>query len=328
MNKRTAIIWSVAFLVPTLALLLWPQKNIETVEPADKVEITQSPQPPLASPVALPTSATGAPLNPMQLLLQTPILFYGIVLDQHGQPIPSAKVSASVVDNVMRGTPVATTADADGKFTIQSKGASLRVEVSSNGYVRVENGGSLKPSSQGFDYVAGIGRGIHSPDPASPATFQLRKPENPVSLERLNANPKVPRDGSPIILSLSKTGNVTLQISCRTMEDETQPPNAPYDWRCEIDMKGGGIQEAKDDQAFEAPADGYASSNIIDMPKTMDVKQWSSDISKNYWLRFPDNTFAKIAFRMIAGGDHFAVVDGVRNTSPNDRNLEPKLENR
>ena len=93
-------------------------------------------------------------------------------------------------------------------------------------------------------------------------------------------------------------------------------------------MEGGGIQEAKDDLAFEAPADGYASSTIIAMPKTLDVKEWSSDTQKSYWLRFPDNTFGKIVFRMIAGGDHFAVIDGSRNPSPNDRNLEPKFESR
>jgi hypothetical protein len=200
--------------------------------------------------------------------------------------------------------------------------------VSSIGYVRVERGGRLKPSSQGFDYGIDDGRGIHRPDPASPVVFQLRKPQNPVSLERLNANPSVPRDGSPIAVILSKTSKVALQISCRTMEVESQTPNAPYDWRCEISVKGGGVQEAKDDQAFEAPANGYASSAIIDMPKTLDVKQWSSQVNKNYWLRFPDNTFAKIGFRMNARGDHFAVIDGSRNPSPNDRNFEPKPESR
>ena len=327
MNKRTVIFWSVAFLLAIFALFLWARRNSESAK-SSSGEISKS-QPPSIAPLAVPsTSATGAPPNPMQALLQAPILFYGIVLDQNGQPIPEAKVSVSVVDNVMRGTLVSTAADGAGKFTIQSKGASLHVEVSSIGYVRVERGGTLKPSSQGFDYGADVGRGIHSPDPASPVVFQLRKPQNPVSLERLSANPSVPRDGSPITVNLSKASKVTLQISCRTMEDETQPPNAPYDWRCGISMKGGGIQEVIDDQTFEAPADGYVSSIIIDMPKTMDVKQWNSRVSKDYWLRFPDNTFAKIGFQMIARGDHFAVIDGWLNPSPNDRNLEPKVESR
>ena len=325
MNKRTVIIWSVALLLAIFALFVWPRRNSESVK-SSIGEISQSQPPPIAPPAVPSTSATGALPNSMQALLQTPILFYGIALDQNGQPVPDAKVSASAVDNVMRGTPVSTAADGTGKFTIQSKGASLHIEVSSIGYVRVERGGKLKPSSQGFDYGADVGRGIHSPDPASPVVFQLRNPQDPVSLERLSANPSVPRDGSPITVNLTKASKVTLQISCRTMEDKTQPPNAPYDWRCEISVEGGGIQEAKDELAFEAPADGYASSAIIDMPKMLDVKEWSSDAQKSYWLRFPDNTFGKIAFRMIAGGDHFAVIDGSRNPSPNDRNLEAKVE--
>ncbi|MES2707735.1 MAG: carboxypeptidase-like regulatory domain-containing protein [Verrucomicrobiota bacterium] len=324
MNKRTKIIRRFVLFLAILTLVSWLIRHNKSAKNSG-VETTESQQSPIASSALPGTSATDAPPNLMLALLQTPILFYGVVLDQHGQPIPGAKVSASAVDNVMRGTPVSTTADATGKFTIRSKGASLRIEVSSIGHGRVERGGTLKPSSQGFDYGADIGRGIHSPDPAYPVVFQLRKPQNPVSLERLNANPSVPRDGSPITVSLSKTSKVTLQISCRTLEVETQPPNAPYDWRCKISVGGGGIQEAKDDQAFEAPADSYASSTIIDMPKTLDVKQWSSRVSKSYWLRFPDNTFAKIGFRMNARGDHFAVIDGSRNPSPNDRNLEPKL---
>ncbi len=31
---------------------------------------------------------------------------------------------------------------------------------------------------------------------------------------------------------------------------------------------------------------------------------------------------------MIAGGDHFAVIQGFRNPTPEDRNLEPKLDER
>ena len=327
MNKRTALNWSVAFLLAILVSILWSRRNNERTDSKGE-EIIQSHQPLIAPSVVPSISATGAPPNPMQALLQMPILFYGIVLDQHGQPIPGAKVSATVVDNVMRGTPVSTAADATGKFTIQSKGASLRIEVSSIGYARVDRGGTLKPSSHSFDYGADVGRGIHNPDPTSPVVFQLRRPQNPVSLERLFANPSVPRDGSPITVSLSKTSNVRLQVSCSTMEVEAQPPNAPYDWHCKISLEGGGIQEVKDDQALEAPADGYASTIIIDMPKTLDVKQWSSRVSKKYWLRFPDNTFAKIGFRMNARGDHFAVIDGSRNPSPNDRNLESKVEGR
>lgn len=64
------------------------------------------------------------------------------------------------------------------------------------------------------------------------------------------------------------------------------------------------------------------------MPKTLDRKLWNRRASKNFWLRFPDKTFGRISFLMIAGGDHFAVIQGFRNPTPEDRNLEPKLDER
>jgi hypothetical protein len=88
-------------------------------------------------------------------------------------------------------------------------------------------------------------------------------------------------------------------------------------------VSGGTIQEVTDDQIHIAPQGEYAVSAVIDMPKTLDPRLWQSDSSRNYWLRFDDNTFGRIRFRMIAGGDHFAVIEGFRNPTPNERNLEP-----
>jgi hypothetical protein len=94
MNKRTVIIWSVALLLAIFALFVWPRLNSESAK-SSSGEISQSQPPPIAPPAAPRTSATRAPPNPMQALLQTPILFYGIVLDQNGQPVPDAKVSTT-----------------------------------------------------------------------------------------------------------------------------------------------------------------------------------------------------------------------------------------
>lgn len=266
--------------------------------------------------------------DPLLALMQTPIEFYGVVLDQNGSPVPSAKISASALDNMLKGSPISTITDASGRFTIKSKGLSLHVEVSKSGYYYVDKGGALKPSSQGFDFGLDDGRGVYKPNPAAPTVFHLRKTGNPVQLELLRAQSKIPRDGRPVAVGLSKTSKVIAKIGCLTVEDNRQTPNAPYDWRCEIAIESGGIQEAIDEHIFIAPDGGYASFAVIDMPKTLDAKRWSSRANKNYWLRFSDNTFGKISFMMIAGGDHFAVINGFRNPSPNDRNLEPKLDAR
>lgn len=326
MKKPTKIIIGIVTLFLVLAFVLfWPANREESLRvqgEATSLAKTSS----VPSGVSPTIGSTTLATNSLSALMQTPIDFYGVVLDQAGNPVPSAKISASVLDNMVRGSPISVITDATGKFTIKSKGRSLHIEVSKSGYYYVEKGGALKPSSQGFDFGLDGGRGIYQPDAASPTVFHLRKAGNPVQLDALRGQSKVPRDGSPITISLSETSQITLTISCHTLEDDTQLPNAPYDWRCEITSEGGGIQEAKDEHSFLAPSEGYTQLALIDMPKTLDPKQWNSRASKNYWLRFPDSTFGKIRFMMVARGDHFAVINGFRNPTPNDRNLEPKLD--
>jgi hypothetical protein len=325
MKNRNLIMGVVALLLVIAVVFLWPTDQGEALK-GD----TNSPTLPSVSsaPSGLPpiVSTSTPRANPLVALMQTPIDFYGVVLDHENNPVPSAKVEASVLDNMMKGTPITTTAGADGRFTIKSKGASLHIMVSKNGYYFVGKNGLLRPSSQGFDFGVDNGRGVYQPDAASPVVFHLRKAGNPVPLDALRGQSKVPRDGSPVTIGLSKTSAVAFQISCRTNEDASQAPNAPYDWRCEIQPEGGGIQEVVDEHSFLAPSDGYTQLVMIDMPKSLDRKVWNSRVSKSYWLRFPDNTFGKISFMMNARGDHFAVINGFRNPSPNDRNLEPKLD--
>ena len=326
MNKLK-IIFPIILLVTVIAvILLWLMvgKN----KPKEGVQFIQKAILPTAVPPSPPPEPGPPPPNSMKAILQTPFQFYGIVLDQDGKPVVGAKVDAAALNVFTEGgTPTAATSDAAGKFSIQSHGASLHVNVSKSGYYQVDPGGNLKPSSQGFDFVEGMGRGIHRSDPASPDVFHLRKAGNPVTLERIETSSKVPRDGRPVSVRLSKSSDVSLRIRCRTVEDGKTPTD-PSEWRCEVDVVGGGIQDVTDETNFSAPQEGYTPLAVIDMPKSLGVKQWSRESTKRYWLHFPDNTFAKIEFRMIAAGDHFADIGGYRNPTANIRNLEPKLSNR
>jgi len=329
MNKLKIIICVIMLFTAIAVLLFWLLRGDNGLQESGKMSPKETPLV-AAAPSTPPTPATtGSPRpNSIETLFETPFQFYGIVLDQNGKAVVGAKVDAAVMNNFAEGgTPVSATSDAAGKFSIQSHGASLHVNVSRSGYYQVDPGGNLKPSSQGFDFGVDQGRGVHRSDPASPDVFHLRKAGNPVVLERFRTSSKVPRDGSPVVVRLSKTSNVTLRVRCRTIEDGKTPTD-PYDWRCEVDVQGGGIQDRTDETSFSAPDGGYAPSAVIDMPKSLDVKMWHSDVTRNYWLRFPDNTFGRIEFRMIAGGDHFAVIGGYRNPTANPRNLEAKRDAR
>jgi hypothetical protein len=327
MKNRNLIMGVVALLLVIAVVFLWPTDRGDALrDDANSPTLSSVSNAPTGLPPIVSTSTPRA--NPLVALMQTPIEFYGVVLDHENNPVPSAKVEASVLDNMMKGTPITTTAGSDGRFTIKSKGASLHIMVSKNGYYFVDKNGVLRPSTQGFDFGVDDSPRAHKSAPNSPIIFHLRKVGNPVHLETLRGQSKVPRDGSPVTIGLSKTSAVAFQVSCRTNEDASQAPNAPYDWRCEIQPVGGGIQEVLDENSFLAPSGGYTQLAVIDMPKSLDRKVWNSRVNKSYWLRFQDNTFGKISFMMNARGDHFAVINGFRNPSPNDRNLEPKLDAR
>jgi hypothetical protein len=328
--KRSKLFFLIFFLFTVITVFLfWHMSSNDELK--EGKELSSEKNLPAAVPPAIsptPASPNSPRLDPIETILRTPFQFYGIVLDQDGKPVVGVKVDAAVMNNFAEGgTPVSATSDAAGRFSIQSQGASLHVHVSKSGYYQVDPGGSLKPSSQGFDFGVDQGRGVHRSDPASPDVFHLRKAGNPVVLERFETSSKVPRDGSPVVVRLSKTSNVTLRVRCRTIEDGKTPTD-PYDWRCEVDVEGGGIQDRTDETNFSAPEEGYASSAVIDMPKSLGVKKWFSRATRNYWLRFPDNTFGRIEFQMIARGDHFADIGGYRNPTANIRNLEPKVVDR
>lgn len=329
MKNRNTISLIIGLIVVVAALLIWLRRGEETSMKSGKAQTKISPV--AISPPLLPTAPSAGPspfADPMAALLKTPIQFYGLVLDQAGNPVAGAKAAGSVLDDSVRGkSPISITSDASGRFSIQTRGRSLYLEVSKPGYYRINQEGKLKPSYQSFDFGLDTGRGIHRSDPASPDVFQLLKAGNPVVLERLVAQPRVPRDGSPMSVRISKKSNVALRIRCHTVAGNGLP-NARYDWKCELDVEGGGIQEALDEYEFTAPEGGYAASAVIDMPKSLGVKIWNSRVIKSYWLRFPDNTFAKVQFDMHTRGEHYANIEGFRSPTPNDRNLEPHVRER
>lgn len=257
----------------------------------------------------------------MSAYLQTSIRFYGVVLDQNATPVEGALIEATLLNDVTSGTPVTTTSGTDGRFVIDAKGASLHVHVSKEGFGGFESGGKYKPSSQGFDFASDTGRGVHVPNPDAPVVFNLRKPGKPVILEKIYVQAQLPQNGDRVAIPFREKRPAGVWLSCKS---EAHPDGSvePFDWRCEMKVEGGGIQFSDDEYAYEAPSEGYSPSVVIDMPKSRG-KDWRDGEIKSYWLKLSDNTFARVKLRMVAGGEHFAVVEGHWNSTPHHRNLEP-----
>src|SRR6185436_2366594 len=93
-----------------------------------------------------------------------------------------------------------------------------------------------------------------------------------------------------------------IQIECWT-HNEDKRRGERYNWRCRVSVPGGRIQVATNESQFLAPLENYVASDEIEM--AMDKAQhWQDDVTRNYFLQFANSTFARLKFRMVAGGDH------------------------
>jgi hypothetical protein len=134
----------------------------------------------------------------------------------------------------------------------------------------------------------------------------------------------VARNGTPTEISLTTgksvpAGKGDLRVEAWT-NDETPNAKGRYDWRCRITVPGGGLTEAKGNFAFEAPEDGYVPS--IELGEKADQLRWLGDADRQFFVRLPNGRHARIKFSMIAGGDHFFLIESALNPEPGSRNLE------
>lgn len=107
----------------------------------------------------------------------TPINFYGRVIDQYGDPVAGADVKLSANDKASGGRPseISVTTDADGHFSIVGiVGITLAVEISKPGYRNVPRTTERAGSSGLFEYGLSS-RGSHESSPAARAIFALQK---------------------------------------------------------------------------------------------------------------------------------------------------------
>lgn len=52
------------------------------------------------------------------------------------------------------------------------------------------------------------------------------------------------------------------------------------------------------------------------------AERWRPSMAKHFFIRLGDNRYARINFEMVAGGDHFIVLESFLNPTPGNRNLE------
>ena len=250
----------------------------------------------------------------------TPINFWGKVVDEKGNPVPGALAKMGAADQPLKtGTEYRRITDANGLFSVTgAKGLSLSVDVSKAGYYRTDR------SRGQVSYFYPSGNKVPLPTQNSPTVFELRKMGETVPLVKIENFVKVLRNGTPTEISLetgrpAAVGQGDLKVEAWT-NDQTKDAQGHYDWKCRISVPGGGLIERKDKFAFEAPSDGYQPFDEIVMPQT--AERWNPQASRQYFVKLSDNHYARIEFEMVAGGDHFFSITSYLNPTPGSQNLE------
>ena len=283
----------------------------------------------LKSRIAYSTSV-GLKLN---LLVLTPIKFYGKVVDEAGKPVPFADVEYSFANKVMaNGSTVNAQADASGCFKLSGHGIAVGLTVRKEGYYPLG-----EQSAGNFVYSNVAGPLNVYDDPKKPALFVLKKRgavEPLFVFERKKFDPT--KTNLPVFLDLS-TGRIVETENTNSIKVETQFDQAamqapgfdgddPVSWKCTLSVTGGGVKVRDGEFDFVAPEDGYQASDVIDMPASLGAN-WVGGVFRSYFIKLGNGNYARIDVRYSMGPVSVIKVTGYYNPA-GSRNLEfdPKLQ--
>jgi len=251
---------------------------------------------------------------------RTPINFYGRVIDESNNSVAGTSINFGWTDLSSQGySRASTTSDANGMFALEGKkGKHLSVWVNKDGYYL------SKSNLDSFFYADNSGNNFVA-DRFNPVIFYLRKKGAGENLIHVKQNYRIARDGTLLGIDLTTGKAVTggtgdFVVQCWT-DDQGKRSGQKYDWHCLITIPNGGLILSNEEFPFLAPENGYSLTNEIAMPA--DRPDWKDEVDLKFFYRISNGNYGRMTFSMIAGGDHFCMIDSVLNPS-GSRNLESR----
>ena len=220
----------------------------------------------------------------------TPIVFYGLVLDQFDQPVSTARVEYDSVGGSFEGDREVV-ADTQGRFTITGiRGKRLRIRVTHDRYYNDNYASSY------FVY-AGNDRGPDfKPNPAKPEIFHLRKKGEAAELirqsDQILFNPDE-KERSFSLYDHSRRRDQPDYVIIRFVDKGRINSRGKHVLDLELSTPGGGIQPRTDPFQFTAPTTGYQSSLIPPPDVGVNIK--------DYFVRFDSGNYGRFTISGNSG---------------------------
>jgi hypothetical protein len=241
-------------------------------------------------------------------LWQSPLLYYGKVVDEKGVPIAGVQVSYGVnslndarEELYSTGT-VAT--DGRGVFKVDGiRGVGLMLQLSHPRYYPYPD------NSTGFDKRSVPISGYFSDTEQKAQLFRMHSKGRPVPLVFRQGGMHTPADGTSATFPLRGTTRAAIigQGQIQGWKGTPDPQNdGRYDWKVSITVPSGGVLESTNYFEFVAPETGYQQTLEIGMPK--DDSNWQSHLEKRLFFRFP-NYFVRANVSVDMFHDCFFAMD-------------------
>jgi len=252
-------------------------------------------------------------------MYQTPIEFYGRVVDEKSNAIPAAQIRFSVADKYFEsGISYERFSDDKGFFSLTGvRGASISMMASKEGHYPLERG------SIGFTYAATLREpNVVLPTPEVPAILVLKRIGRAETLVHLATRIlPVSKDGTPMDINLAAPGMAPsiLRVELWIFDQQTNSAGR-YDWRCSLSIPGGGCMGRNGRFEFEAPADGY--QEFFEFSAFANTPGWRGSLQKECFVRFSDNRFGRLSFNLSTKGRRTVRIESFLNPTPGSRNLE------
>ena len=204
--------------------------------------------------------------------------FFGKVVDQHGQPVVDATVTATATREAGRDGPVTAQTDSRGLFQILGlRGRSVSISVEKRGFTIQGHGVGL--------------RNANGPETSATnrAIFTMWKLKGPEPMIHDRKNYQFKSDSRPYTVDLhtkkmsegtNEPGDITIQFQRPTAIKRGEH----FEWSFALTAIGGGVIEVtNDDYLNEAPAKGFGPAFALKMSPSDPA--WRAYADKTFYLK-------------------------------------------